>query len=479
MMDYSRIYRCVSRAILCTILAFGLMSAPEAFADGSIQPNIDLAVFRDAQGNAYMEIYYSIPEAGITYVPDASGQFSCQLVMDLEILHDSQLWANKLWKIEKSVKDTSQVSTSNQVVDVFRYFVEKPGEYEVAMHVKDMHHLTNIDSARAVLQVSDFETNDVAISDIALASNIQKAPEGAPGKLVKNTYEVTPNPTGIFGEGSSSIYYYYEAYNLETGLDENQYQSVCKVVDAQGVEREGLGITYRPKKRIYDSSIEIGKLNIKNLPSGKYRLVYGIAGTDKTMLASKEKIFYVYNPNVQVADAFGNGHYGPLATMTEEELDEEFERLIHLNTKEDRDFYKNLTNADGKREFIYSIWARPNDENLPPLLFREQYLGRARYADDQFKSVYSPGWRSDRGRVFVLYGVPSNVERFPSTETTVPYQVWTYDKLKGQGAVQFVFADPTGFSKYELLHSDLRGERRNDSWKMDIYRGSNEREFRR
>lgn len=466
------------RPLVVAAFVVSLMVVPPVLADSGIQPSIDMAQFKDSQNNSYMEIYYSIPEVGMNYMPDGSGKFACQLVLDIEIHRDSQLWANKVWKIEKTVADTSSVAAGSQMVDVVRYLVEQSGEYRISMRIKDMHHTDRVDSARAVFQVSPFTGEAVEISDVELASHIKKMAPGSQSNLIKNTYKVTPNPAGIFGEGAASIYYYFEAYNLKTHLEGDHYKSVCKVIDSNGVEREGLGITYRPKKKLYNTSIEIGMLNISNLPSGKYRLLYGIADESKTMIASKEKMFYVYNPNVFAAEVLQEGRFGPLEELSEAELDDEFAKLIHINTKDDREFYGSLNNVQGKREFIFSIWSRANDNRLPPLVYREQYLGRAHYANDKFKSIFAKGWKSDRGRVFILYGGPSDIERFASTETTVPYQVWTYDKLKGQGGVQFVFADKGGFSKYELLHSDLRGERRNDSWKTEVFRGSNERQFR-
>ncbi len=466
-------------AIYPACLLFGLLAtAGPAKANDNIRPSIDVAQFKDAQDNSYIEIYYSIPESGITYKSNDAGVLGCQLVVDIEIHLKKQLWANKMWKIERTIEDTSAVSESNHVVDVIRYFIAEPGEYDITMHIKDMQQADHIDSARTTFTASTFATGRVDISGVELATHIERIAPGTQGALIKNSYNVTPNPAGIYGEGSAGIYYYFEAYNLTSGLDTEQYKSVCKVLDANDREIEGLGMTYRSKRRVYDTSIEIGKLNIANLPSGKYTFVYGLADSGKTMLASKQKLFYVYNPHVQVADTFGEGKFGPLDALTEDDLDKEFKILIHINTKIDRDMYKSLKGAEGKREFIYAIWSRANEDNLPALAFREQYLGRAKYADDKFKSVFHKGWKSDRGRVFVLYGIPSNIERFPSTERTMPYEIWIFHKLRGQSAVEFIFGDESGFNKYELLHSDLRGERRNTEWQRDLARGSNERNFR-
>ncbi len=472
-----------SQSLFRTIVILICFIASDAFADSGIQPSVDVAQFFDPEGNSYMEIYYAIQESGVHYVEDAQGRLSCQLVMDVEIRHEGTLWANKVWKIEKSVQDTSEVKKGSQLVDLLRYFIEKPGEYAIKMHVKDMHEPTSIDSAATVLTAKSFDSDGIEMSDVQLASHIGKAEKNAARALVKNSYRIMPSPNAVYGLGAPNLYYYFEAYNLQDQVRGDTYKTVCKVIDSQGNEIEGLGITYRTKKKMSDTSIEIGMLNVVGLPSGKYSFVYGIAEDDKSLLASNEKMFYVYNPGVTLPEkdrvsAVASGNYGPLEALTEEELDDEFARLIYVNTKDDREFYNNLETADGKREYILSIWSRNNEENLPSVVYRTQYLGRAQYADQHFKSVYGAGWKSDRGRVVILYGSPSSVERFPSSESTVPYQIWRYDKLRGQGGVEFVFADQEGFNKYELVHSDLRGERNDPDWKSQVFRGSNERQFR-
>ena len=72
------------------------------------------------------------------------------------------------------------------------------------------------------------------------------------------------------------------------------------------------------------------------------------------------------------------------------------------------------------------------------------------------------GWKTDRGRVYLIYGGPDEIERFPNEIETRPYEIWHYESV--EGGVIFVFADITGFGSYQLVHSTKRGELRDDSW---------------
>ncbi len=219
-------------------------------------------------------------------------------------------------------------------------------------------------------------------------------------------------------------------------------------------------------------------INIAPLPSGKYRLICGIADSAETVLASRGKTFFVYNPAVREAQSRNGAPSpkivsGPLHALDAKALDDEFARMFFLTTPNDRKFYKNLVNVEAKREFIASLWqAVHTDEALSSLAYRQLYLARAQEAEARFKSPNRPGWKTDRGRVFILYGPPHYLERFPSTTTTLPYETWTYDNLKGQGGVIFVFADRMGFSNYEQIHSTLQGELQDPDWQRLIARGS-------
>jgi len=464
-----------------TIVLFLLMVAqiPSAKADENVKPSIDVTQYRDANQNAYMEICYSLPESGIRYIANETGQFECQVILDIQVYLDETLWANKVWKIEKSLADTTEITQNSQIVDLIRYTVSDPGTYRIKMHVRDMNRSGSVDSSQTEFTVREFSEDEVDISGVQFASKIRKATPEAASIFVKNNYEVIPVPAGIFGEGVSSLYYYFEAYNLFDNVKADKYKSICKLEDNQGRVVEGVGNVQRTKKKRFDSSVEVGMINIATLPSGRYTLNYGIADVSDSLLVKDEKVFFIYNPSIPIARTDVGNDLGPLANFGEEQLDDEFRRMVYITTSEDRELYKNLRDIDGKQKFVFDVWNRPHEDfNVVGLELRQLYLARARYADENFHSVFHPGWRSDRGRVFVLYGPPTTIERFPSLGESIPYQIWTYDELKGQGSVEFIFGDRTNLGKYELLHSDLRGELQNPDWQREIARGSGEFEFR-
>jgi len=121
--------------------------------------------------------------------------------------------------------------------------------------------------------------------------------------------------------------------------------------------------------------------------------------------------------------------------------------------------------TDEEREnFIENFWRRrdPNpdtEENE----FREEYYERVAYANEHYASGI-PGWKTDRGRIYIAWGKPDEVESHPSggaydrpsyegggSTTTYPFEVWFYRHLDGPGdGVEIEFVDPTGTGEYRI-----------------------------
>ena len=66
------------------------------------------------------------------------------------------------------------------------------------------------------------------------------------------------------------------------------------------------------------------------------------------------------------------------------------------------------------------------------------------------------GWRTDRGRIYIKFGPPDDIERYPFEMGTYPFEIWRYYSLRKV----FVFVDRTGFGDY-YLHPDYYDEEYN------------------
>jgi GWxTD domain-containing protein len=99
-----------------------------------------------------------------------------------------------------------------------------------------------------------------------------------------------------------------------------------------------------------------------------------------------------------------------------------------------------------RKEAWERFWRKrdPTPET-PENEFRDEFFRRVRYANEHY-AVLGPGWRSDRGRIYIQYGAPDQLETYPFNIDAPAYEIWIYQRLMKR----FVFVDYDGFGRYEL-----------------------------
>ena len=141
--------------------------------------------------------------------------------------------------------------------------------------------------------------------------------------------------------------------------------------------------------------------------------------------------------------------------------------VTYIITDDERKAFKKLATDDEREKFIEEFWRRRDpDPDTDENEFKEEYYERIAYANEHFASGI-PGWRSDRGRMWIMYGKPDERETHPSggsydrpaTEgggqtTTYPFETWFYRYLPGVGSgVEIEFVDPTGSGEYRIARN--------------------------
>jgi GWxTD domain-containing protein len=124
-------------------------------------------------------------------------------------------------------------------------------------------------------------------------------------------------------------------------------------------------------------------------------------------------------------------------------LDEDVRYII---TDEEKSAFKQLSNDEERDNFIEAFWARrdPTPDTVENE-FKEEHYARIAYANEHFAAGI-PGWKTDRGRIYVMYGKPDEIDSHPSGGTynrpmeegggetsTYPFEDWRYRYLEGIG----------------------------------------------
>ena len=150
-----------------------------------------------------------------------------------------------------------------------------------------------------------------------------------------------------------------------------------------------------------------------------------------------------------------------LATPYRKWLNEDVSYII---TDEERSAFLRLQTDEEREQFIEQFWLRrdPSPDTIENE-FKEEHYRRIAYANEHFASGI-PGWKTDRGRIYITYGPPDEIddhssggsyERPPEegggTTSTFPFQQWRYRYIEGIGNnIIIEFVDPTMSGEFHM-----------------------------
>ena len=94
-----------------------------------------------------------------------------------------------------------------------------------------------------------------------------------------------------------------------------------------------------------------------------------------------------------------------------------------------------------------------------------KYKKQVDFVEKVYGNNFQEGFETDRGRVYLQYGAPSNIVAREASPSEYPYEIWTFNKIGVFSNKRFVFYNPDLVNRaYRLLHSDMIGELKNNSW---------------
>jgi GWxTD domain-containing protein len=418
--------------------------------------NFDYAIFRGNESQNVIEVYLTIPRDMLDFVAVKEG-FRSDAFIRIALSQDDNVVAMDEWEIYDEIADTTQNLSLETIPDIVVLNVP-PGSYTLIVLVADLNTDQKFRQEK-IIQIPTFPAAELALSDIQISNQFNRTSQS--NKFSKYFgYDIMPMPSAIFGATNPMIYAFCEVYNLryeETAPGEYEVQH--KILDLDGNVVKDAG--KKTKTMPGESSVEINGINIVSVPTGVYDYCITIKDLVSGQQCEHQKRFYVYKD--QDLAAFERLlQQAALLDMSNSELEREFGPLEYLA---DKSYIDRFDQADKpqKVKMIVHFWddAANISPIIPPLSVAE-FDRRLQYANAHFATQKSQGWENDMGRVLIIYGFPSEVERHASTLNTRPYQVWNYYDL--EGGVSFVFIERSGFGDMELVHSSARYETQDENW---------------
>jgi GWxTD domain-containing protein len=136
----------------------------------------------------------------------------------------------------------------------------------------------------------------------------------------------------------------------------------------------------------------------------------------------------------------------------------------YIITDEETKAFKSLSNDEERDAFMEQFWLRRNpNPDSPDNEFREEHYRRITYANEHF-AAGKPGWKTDRGHIYIAYGKPDTIDSHPSggpyerpmsegggQTSTFPFEIWHYRYLEGVGEnIDLEFVDTCQCGDYHF-----------------------------
>jgi GWxTD domain-containing protein len=133
-------------------------------------------------------------------------------------------------------------------------------------------------------------------------------------------------------------------------------------------------------------------------------------------------------------------------------------------TDQEMQAFKSLSNDEERDQFIENFWLRRNpNPDSPENEYREEHYARIAYANEHF-AAGKPGWKTDRGHIYIAYGKPDSTDSHPSggsyerpmeegggNTSTFPFEIWHYRYIEGIGDnIDIEFVDTCMCGDYHM-----------------------------
>jgi GWxTD domain-containing protein len=139
--------------------------------------------------------------------------------------------------------------------------------------------------------------------------------------------------------------------------------------------------------------------------------------------------------------------------------------VLYLITDRERAAFQKLTSDEERSEFIRQFWLRRDPTpGTPENEFKVEHYRRIAYANQHFGATNLGGWKTDRGRIYIVWGPPDEIESHPSggayerpqadgggVTSTFPFEAWRYRYVEGMGNnIILEFVEKTGTGEFRM-----------------------------
>jgi len=418
------------------------------------------AFYPPASDKVCLSVFYAVPLNRLTPTRTAEGAvlYRFNVGARLERIADGTVVANVIDTRSDVIAGTDEYQTPLSIGEL--KLEALPGEYNLNMGIGDLvAGEPSVDTVKVVLPAAP--AAGPYLSDVEIANAVAPADPEENVEFVKSGFNVLPNPTKIVSDREPSMSIYLEVYRIPEGSD---YTLLFEIAQTNGRR------FFTLERPLGDSTGDIARvetLDITGIPPGPYQLNVKLFDQERRELYGVTKGFAIYHEYGADELAALRGKFMPYSLEEEKQVRRE---IALVATPSELAAYDVLP-AEEKPIFVDNFWTRRDpDKNTPENEFKNAFYARYRYAQAHFSTPFREGIDTDRGRIYLKFGEPDNIQHSPmgtesesgfegSSWQSEPFEGWEYNKTGGidNQYILFVFIDSNGDGNYELDSSTVPG----------------------
>lgn len=439
------------------------------------------------EGNPYVETYICFDAWNLQFQKQKDGKYQATVEVAIQVLKGDSAVFTKRYDLQSPAVDKNDAHNFT-FLDLQRFALAN-GEYELVIFLKDK-----------AVKGQPIEVNEKIFVDFPARqpklSTVQTMADAVPTEkenmLSRGGYDMLPYIDEFYPESVNVINCYYEIYNINREIFDENFMTIAYLETKETGHRVN-GPQQIQRHKGSNLVPVFSSLDISQVPSGNYNLVVEVRNRDNQLMLFKRIPFKRSNPGVQV-EALGNYSASFAGQLNNEnELNYYMLALYPIASEAEKTYARQLANEPGrlaeKQSFFYDFWSARNQ--MDPAGEWRNYKIRLDYVAANFSYPRTPGYLTDRGRVYLQYGPPDFIrdeKNFVSANNLgsgfhrdvmdmyqregstghiyyLPYQLWRYNTLFGdQPNRVFIFWDQHRSGYYKLLNSNAKGEVQDPKW---------------
>ena len=430
-------------ALFLTVVNCFAQDSP-VVSTGDLQFYIDHASFSGKENKTYTEFYLMLFSDQL--MTDNNDTASVKELIIKSSITDSageQIVSGKHWYTNALLSRDSMNTVSMVIYDQWAELID-PGIYNVKVNISSGNPAKTGEAA-LIITVPEYPPDSLSISQIEFVSEVQNKTDGTP--FIKAGQKIIPDPWRRYGALNSRLTFFYEIYNRplngtlqgEYIIRDNSGKIIKKLTDIKFNDNaKNISIVHA--------------IDVSKLATGVYNLDIVLNDSVNNQTVSQYQSFEIIQmDSISVKSG-----------LTQEEAEIEGTLIKYIGTPKEYNFYQGC-DLNGKVRYIVNFWSEkdPNPAT-PENEFLQRVKERFHYASENFKWGLTPGWKTDRARVLIKYGMPEDIEQHSTEAGTKSYDIWTYNKDK---TFIFIFADLRSNGNYILIHSTKEEEVSDPNWK--------------